>query len=155
MAQQLLFLNGRRFSHSSLEITIQKSTGAAEIFIDVDSIDYGDGLELALVRGTNRAPIGITAGDYTAEDCNLSMGKSTFQIGLVQAIGHGWMGSNVQVTVSYNDQGEPLCTDVIKGVLAGATDASAVGPDPNKVKVRVLAQYVQRNGVLPLKNMLV
>ena len=151
---KLLFLNGRRFSHSSLEITILKSTGRSELFSDVDSADYGDHLNLAFVRGTNRQPIGITAGEYETDDCNLSMGKSTFQMGIVAAIGNGWLGSNISLTFSYSDIGEPLTVDRVVGVIAGATDGSKAGPDPNKTALRVVAMYISRNGILPLQNMI-
>jgi hypothetical protein len=148
------YLGGRRFSHSSAELTILKSTGASEIFVDYDSIDYSDRLEVALVRGANRGPLGITAGDYEAGECNVSMGKSSFQRGIVVAIGDGWMGSDISLTVSYNDVGEPICTDRIKGVILGAEDSSAVGPDPVRTKLIIKALWISRNGVYPLKNMI-
>lgn len=151
---QLLFLNGRRYSHSSLEITILKANSTSELFIDVDSADYGDHIDVVLVRGTNRGPIGITAGDYTADDCNLSMGKSTFQRGIVDALGDGWMGSNISCTFAYNDVGEPLTTDVVRGVLVGAADASKQGADPNKTTLKIVAMWVSRNGIFPLRNMI-
>lgn len=152
---QLLFLNGRRYSHSSLEITILKQTGKSELFIDVDSVDYGDHLNLAFVKGTNRQAIGLTAGEYETDDCSLSMGKSTFQQGIVSAIGNGWMGSNVSLTFSYSDVGEPLTVDRVVGVLAGVVDGSKAGPDPTKAVVRVVAMYISRNGIMPLENMIV
>lgn len=158
MAGTVKFLNGRRFSHSSLEITILKQLTSgltrSELFIDIDSIDYGDHIDLVLVRGTNRGPIGITSGDYEADDCNISMGKSTAQIGIVQAIGNGWMGTDIQITVNYNAPGEPLCTDVVNGVLAGFADSSKLGPDPTKAVLKIVAKWVSRNGVFPLANMI-
>ena len=154
----LQFLNGRRYSHSSLEITIKKLTATgsqlSEIFIDIDSIDYGDQLEMVLVRGTNRGPIGITAGDYEADDVNVSMGKSTFQTGIVESIGDGWLGSEVNYTISYNDDGEPLCTDVIRCFITSGKDSSAAGPENVKVKMGHKALWVSRNGIMPLKNMI-
>ena len=117
MATQQFFLNGYKYSHSSLEITVQKSTGTSEIFVDIDSIEYSDELEIELVKGTNRGMIGWTAGDYSAADSVLSMGKSSFQIGIVRAIGAGWMGSDIQVTIAYNDLNQPLTKDVLRGAF--------------------------------------
>ena len=151
---KIQFLNGRRFSHSSAELTVLKSTGASEVFVDFDSIEYSDALELVFVRGSNRGPIGITAGDYEAADCTISMGKSSFQTGIVAAIGDGWMGSDVQLTLNFNDVREPLCTDRLKGVISGAADSSAVGPDPVKTKLTIKVFWISRNGVFPLKNMI-
>lgn len=159
---QLQFLNGRRYSHSSLEISILRpniggndlgAPQATELFIDLDSIDYGDHLDIALVRGTNRGPIGYTAGDYEADDCNISMGKSTFQQGLVEFIGDGWMGVDIAITVSYSSPGEPLIVDKIVGILAGVADSSKVGPDPNKTTLKIVVGYISRNDVMPLLNM--
>jgi hypothetical protein len=154
----LQFLNGRRYSHASLEITIKKLTAQgsqlSEIFIDIDSIDYGDQLEMVLVRGTNRGPIGITAGDYEADDVNVSLGKSTFQVGIVESIGDGWLGSELNYTVTYADDGEPLITDRIRCFITSGKDSSAAGPDNVKVKMGHKALWVSRNNVMPIKNMI-
>lgn len=155
MAKQQFFLNGRRYSHSSLEITILRQNKTSEIFIDIDSIDYGEELDIALVRGTNRGMIGWTAGDYTADDATLSMGKSTFQFGIVTAIGNGWLGTDISVTISYNDVGEPLTTDVLKGRILSAKDSSTAGPENNKTKMGIKCAWISRNGIFPLANMVV
>lgn len=151
---QLLFLNGRRYSHSSIEIVILNRLGRSELFIDVDAADYGDHLNFAFVKGTNRQSIGITAGEYETDDCTLSMGKSTFQTGIVDALGNGWMGSNVSLTFTYSDIGEPTTIDRVVGVIGGATDSSKAGPDPNRTPLRVVAMYISRNGIMPLENMI-
>lgn len=148
------FLNGRRYSHSSVETTILKATGQSELFIDIDAIDYADHLEIALVRGTNQGILGFTAGDYTPDDCTISMGKSTFQTGIVDALGHGWMGTDISITLAYSAPGEPLTTDVIRGILKGVTDSSKQGPDPNRAVIAIQVAWISRNGWLPLQNMI-
>lgn len=152
---KLQFLNGRRFSHSSLEITLfKKNVNVSEIFIDIDSIDYGDALTMEFVRGTNRGPIGITAGDYEADDTNMSMGKTTFQKGLVEGIGEGWLGSELGITIVYNDDGEPTVTDRIRCKIAGGKDSSTVGPEGLKVKVPLKTIWISRNNIMPIKGLL-
>lgn len=152
---KLQFLNGRRFSYCSLEITLfKKNVNVSEIFIDIDSLDYGDQLNMEFVRGTNRGPIGITAGDYEADDTNFSMGKSTFTKGIVEGIGEGWLGSELGITIAYNDDGEPLCTDRIRCFIAGGKDAPTSGPEGLKVKVPLKTLWISRQNIMPIKGLL-
>jgi hypothetical protein len=153
MATQQFYLNGYKYSHSSLEITVQRENGSSEIFVDVDSIEYSDALEIELVRGTNRGMIGWTAGDYEAADSVLSMGKSSFQIGIVRNLGDGWMGSDIQVTISYNDRNQPLTRDVLKGRILSAADSSAAGPANVRTKMGIKTAYIMRDGFMPLQGM--
>ena len=148
---QLGFVNGRRFSHASNEVTLYKrQVGVSEIFIDISEIEYGDSLEMGDIRGANRALIGVTAGDYSAKDTTFTMGKSTFEAGIVQAIGTGWLGSELGITLSLNDDGEPLTVIVIRCFITGAEDSSSIGPDGLKTKVTCKTLWIARNGVLPI-----
>ena len=151
----LQFLNGRRYSHASLEITLYKKLiNVSEIFIDVDALSYGDGLEFGDMKGTSRGIVGVTAGDYTAKDSEMSMGKSTFQNGIVDAIGEGWMGSELGMTVSYNDDGEPLTVDVLRCLIKSSDDDSNAGPEGNKTKVTLKTLWISRNGIYPIPNLI-
>jgi hypothetical protein len=145
-------IKGRRYSYSSIEVAILRPDGKSEIFIDIDEISYSDSLDIAFVSGTNQAPVGWTAGTYSAEDTSLSMSKSTFQTGIVDTIGDGWLGSNLEITVKYNDEGEPLTTDVIICRISKCEDAHSFGPDPLKAKMSCKTFYITRNGKTPLKN---
>jgi len=148
---QLGFVNGRRFSHSSVETTLYKKlVGVSEIFIDISEIEYGDSLDMGDIRGTNRALIGVTAGDYSAKDTTFTMGKSTFETGVVQGIGTGWLGSELGLTLSYNDDGEPLIVHVIRCFITGAEDSSSAGPDGLKTKVTCKTLWIMRNGIMPI-----
>lgn len=151
----LQFLNGRRFSHSSLEITLwKKNVNVSEIFIDIDSLDYGEKLTMEFVRGTNRGPIGITAGDYEANDTSFSMGLSTFSTGIVQGIGEGWLGSELGITVAYADDGEPLCTDRLRCFITGADNSTTAGPEGLKVKVGLKTLWISRQNIMPIAGLL-
>lgn len=151
----LQFLNGRRYSHSSLEITLfKKSVNVSEIFIDINAIDYAEGLEFGDMEGTSRGIIGVTAGTYKAEDTTFNMGKSTFQNGIVDAIGEGWLGSELGITVSYNDDGEPLTVDVLRCLIKSAKDSSKAGPDGVMVEVALKTLWISRNGFFPIPNLI-
>jgi hypothetical protein len=145
-------VNGRRFSFSSSETHVLRPDGSDVLFIAIDAISYSDKLNMSFVMGANRAPVGVTSGVYEPDDCTLSLAKSDFQTGIVEAIGNGWMGKKVKIQISYADEGEPLCTDEIIGFLTGSADDHSAGPDHLKVSVTVKAILIQRNGVTPLEN---
>jgi hypothetical protein len=145
-------INGRRYSFASIELAIVRPDGKSEIFIDVDEISYSDSLDIAMVPGTNSAPVGWTAGNYSAEDTAVSMTKSSFQQGIVEAIGNGWMGANLEIVVKYNDVGEPLTKDVITCRINKAEDSHTFGPDPLKTKMSCKTFLITRNDITPLLN---
>jgi hypothetical protein len=143
-------INGRRYSYASIEVSILRPDGSSEIFIDIDSLNYSEALDIAFARGTARGPIGWTAGTYEAADTTMSMGKSSFQTGIVDNIGDGWLGSNLQITAKYSDDGEPLTTDVITCRIAGAADDYSDGPDDLKTEVTCKTFGITRNGIKPI-----
>jgi hypothetical protein len=150
MAISPTLLNGRRFSFSSLEFSVVRPDGSSEIFIDVNSLNYSDSLAIEFVQGASQAPVGMTAGQYEPEDTTFTMTKSTFQKGLVEGIGDGWLGSAIRITAKYADVGEDITTDVIDCVITGASDAHASGPDALNVEVTCKTALITRNGVNPL-----
>lgn len=146
-------INGRRFSHTSLEISVQKPDGSSEIFIDIDSIEYSEELEIAFAQGTAIAPIGWTSGTYVPGDCTISMGKSSFQKGIVEGIGDGWLGSNVTIVVKYADEGEDPIADELHCRITGESTSSSYGPDPIKSSVKLKPIKIKRNGIVPIAGM--
>ena len=145
-------INGRRFSHTSLEISLIKPDGSSEIFIDIDSIEYSEELEVAFVQGTAIAPIGWTAGTYAPGDCTISMGKSSFQ-SLIKQIGDGWLGANLSVVVKYADEGEDSIADELTARIVGTSTSSSYGPDPIKEQLKLKPIKVKRNGIVPVAGM--
>lgn len=145
-------INGRRFSFSSIELTASVAGSAAELFIDVDDISYSESLEIAFRRGTSRMPIGWTAGTYNPGEASLNMGKSTFQIGIVESIGPGWLGANLAVLVKYGDIGEVPIVDSLVTRIIGVEDAHASGPDALIVAVKLQPFMIVRNGIIPVLN---
>lgn len=149
MATDIL-INGRRYGYASLEISILRPGSSSEIFIDIDEISYSEELEIALVRGTNKGPIGWTGGVYTANDANMRMGKSSFQKGIVEKIGNGWLGANVTALVKYADIGEPVITDKLIARTMKAEDSHSYGADNLKTALGLKCFMIERNGIKPI-----
>lgn len=145
-------INGHRYSYASIELTIKKPTGNVDLFVDVDSISYSEALDVAFRRGTGQAPIGWTSGVYEPGDATIQMGKSTFQSGIVQGIGPGWMGAVLGINVNYIDIGEILTTDHLEARIVGAEDSHSAGPDALFTTLTIKPFIITRNGITPLLN---
>lgn len=143
-------INGRYYQFASLEFTLVKPDGKTEIFIEISDLNYSDVLNIELMKGAARNAYGVTAGEYEPGDVSFSLAKSVFQKGLVEAIGNGWLGSNLQIVAKYNDVGEPLTVDEVLGVITGAEDAHSSGPTGLVVKVSMKGLNILRNGVKPI-----
>jgi hypothetical protein len=150
----LPLINGRRYQFASIELSILKPGGSTEVFIEFNSISYGDALEIEFVRGTNQAPIGWTDGEYEAEDSVVNFYKSALQR-LIDQVGSGYMGANYAFTVKYASAGEPLTKDTIICRLSGLKDAPAQGPSPLATEATFKTMVILRNDNTPLANMLV
>lgn len=146
-------INGRRYQFASIELSILKPNASTEIFIELNSITYGDNLEIEFVRGTNQAPIGWTDGEYEADDTVIAFYKSALQR-LIDSVGSGYLGANFQITVKYSSNGEPLTVDVITCRLTGLKDSPAQGPSPLSVEATFKTMLITRNGNTPLVNQL-
>ncbi len=144
-------INGRRFSHASIETSITGIKGSSEIFLDIQEVSYSDALEVSFVYGTNQAPLGSTKGKYEPGEASLKMGKSSVQR-LIAKLGDGWLGSNLRVVVKYSDEGESQCVDEFLGPITGLEDSSSAGPEAVQPTLKVKPFYVKRNGVKPLAN---
>jgi hypothetical protein len=119
--------------------------------IDIDEVTYSEKLETELVRGSNRGPIGWTAGIYTPGEASISMGKSTFQSSIVEGIGDGWLGSIVQFLVKHADVGEPVITDKLVAKITGVEDSKTYGAAALKSKVSLQPMIIERNGIKPIR----
>lgn len=149
----LPLINGRRYQFASIEMSVLKPNGSSEIFIEFNSISYGDALDIAFVRGTNAAPIGWTDGEYEAEDTVVAFYKSALQR-LIDAVGSGYLGANFVITVKYSANGEPLTTDVITCRLSGLKDAPAQGNEALTTEATFKTMLISRNNQTPLLNQL-
>lgn len=152
MAVSAPLINGRHYSYSSIEAAIIFADGSRETFIDITELSYSDALNISFVQGTNRAPIGWTAGMYEPGDSSMTVTKSSFQTGIVEKIGAGWLGANITIVAKYADEGMPLTTDELTSRIAGAEDSHSFGPDNLNVKVALKTILIKRNGITPLLN---
>lgn len=143
-------INGRYYSFTSIEMSLIKPDGKSEIFIEISDLNYSDVLNIELMKGSARRAYGVTAGEYEPGDVSFSLAKSVFQKGLVEAIGDGWLGANLQVVAKYNDVGEPLTVDTVQCIITGAEDAHSSGSTGLVVKVSCKGLDISRNGVNPI-----
>lgn len=145
-------INGRRFSFSSIEIALSAPGGSPELFVDVDDISYSEALEFEFKRGASQQPLGWTAGQYTPGDCTIQMGKGTFNEGIVQGIGPGWMGVNLALLIAYAEVGEVPIVDSMVARIKNVEDAGSAGPAALVTVVTLQPFMIIRNGVLPVLN---
>lgn len=150
-----ILVNGRDFSYASLEISLIRRGRSSEIFVKIDEVSYSDALEIALVRGTNSGPLGWTRGVYEPGDASIRMAKADFQTGIVEGIGDGWLGANLQMLVKYADEGMPVITDKLNCRIIGADDSHTHGPDNLKTVVNLKPIMIERNGIKPIRGALV
>lgn len=147
-------INGRRFSYTSTEIAITTIGKPFTIYNDIIEASYSERLAMELVHGTSRSPIGWTAGTYEPGEASLTIGKSSFQ-DLIQSIGIGWLGINIQATLIFSEIGEKPCTDTLIGRIIGAEDTMSYGPAPLATKLTIGLFSIARNGILPMLNRVV
>lgn len=122
-------INGRRFSWASLELSIDDT-----IIPGVLSIDYDDGSEPGIVRGTDSVALGKTAGQHKVT-CSMKMLRSEFENLKNEKLGGvGFMKRDFGIVVTYFEESLGVIADRIEGLNisnvkaanSDSTDASAV-----------------------------
>lgn len=152
MAIERPIVNGRKYDYSSIEVSILRDGAAAEVFLEINSIEYDDTIEEALMYGTNPAPIGRTRGVYNPGEATLTMSKQS-QAVLFDALGDGYYEAQIKIMVKYSDAGLPIVTDTLEQCrLIGGAVSHSQGPDPLMVPVKLKPMIVKRNGKTPLVN---
>lgn len=141
-------INGRRYSFSSIEVAMTVLGGSSELFLDISEINYSEVLNVSMVNGTSRNPIGWTSGMYEPQQGSIVIGKSSFQE-MIQKIGPGWLGVNLVIAISYQDIGEILTVDTLACRLVGVEDSHSYGPDALTTTLTILPFYITRNGLPP------
>ena len=97
-------VNGNRYSFASIEIDIR-----GRKFRGISEINYSDGLDPGMARGTSPIPLAHTQGDYEAEG-DLTMFRKEFDE-LTQLLGDGFGEVEFPITITYASRGEPTVTD--------------------------------------------
>lgn len=150
MALEFPTVRGRRYDHSSIEISIAAPERAGEVFVEVSDIAYDDTIEEAFVYGTNPAPVGRTRGQYNPGEVTLTMTKQSADV-LFDRLGDGYFEKEALIVVKYSDIGLPVTTDTLERCrLIGAPQSSTAGPDPTTTEVKFRPMAVIRNGRTPL-----
>ncbi len=132
-------INGRRYSYSSIELNFLAGAFIGKV-IDIDEINYSEQLDIAFRRGTSRLPLGSTSGVWEPQEGTFSIGKSTFTQFMtnIAAVAGQWLGLNFVMTINYNDEGEPLTTDLITARFTGHENSHAYGPDALHMTVKFM-----------------
>lgn len=141
MAIQYPDINGKRYSFASIEAKIN---GAK--YLGFKSINYSDGIEPGIVKGTSPQPLGRTRGEYSASgDCEVYLEEAQ---AVIDALGEGWGEKPIQIVVQFAEDGKAVQTHQLNGVLlTKAEHSNAVGTDASSVKFTMsIISPILRNG---------
>jgi hypothetical protein len=140
-------INGNRYSWASVEIDV-----GGVIVTDIVSIDYGTKIDRKEIYGTGTmAAVGRTRGrgSHTA---SFEIRKEAFR-NMIKRMGAGFMEVNFNITINYQDEGNPICTDKLMACEMGEVGNSAKdGPDDLIVKVPLSVLRVEYDGLSPFKD---
>lgn len=153
-ADDFFRLNNRVYSNKSIIIAI-----AAVPYAGIVSADYEDGLETEIVHGANRdgAPLGQTAGKYTASPVTIGMLADVFrkkfltQLAALNVVAGapGSLGmAAFDVSIQYSEFPLPPDLDVISGCrFLKAKDTYAEGPGAMVTEITLQPMTISRNGL--------
>jgi len=143
-------INGIQHSWSSVKLTIDD-----EVFTGVTSIGFADqlGVAQAYGMGKHHAPLGQSAGKYSAEPLKLRMRKSSAQTLREQLAQRSSSGSAYgrvvfAVVLQYLEEDDTAMTVEFEGCrYVKTTDANEESPDPLTEEVEISVQRIRRNGL--------
>lgn len=116
-------INGIEYSYASIRAKINGS-----VYFDIKSINYDDGLEPGITRGTSTLPQGATAGEWTGT-ADFEMGRTEGQA-LIDDLGDGFGRVVFSIVVQYEDDGMDVITDELPAVrIKRVTKSNTQGTD--------------------------
>lgn len=140
-------INGAYYSYSDIEINVGPG-----IIVGVKSINYGNKIGRAFVRGTNREPIGMTSGQYeTMGDFELYLPQAK---ALLNLLGDGYMQKTMpSINVSYGGDPETaplgITTDNLQAVrIIDVSAAQSEGIEALSRKFVIMYQRLLLDGLL-------
>lgn len=140
-------INGRAYDFSSIII---RAKGVA-IEDGVSEINYKHSVERGSFFGNSRKRKARTPGKYSAEG-STKMLRITHAAMVTALGGDGYLDEEFEITVSYAEQGQPVITDYLKGVMLNGDDVGAPeGTDPVQVACDLDITEIWMNGVKPIK----
>lgn len=142
MAIQYPTINGNIYSYASIRITINNQR-----YIGVTSINYGDKVSPAKVRGAAQAPLGETAGDLEGT-CDFEMLEPDAR-GMMADIGSPLTGTRFDIAIEYAEDGLDTYVDTIRSVrIIEATKSQSQGTEGLKIKFACsVLQPIDYNGI--------
>lgn len=139
-------INGKRYDHSSVEITI-----GAKPYTLITSISYQHSLEPGVLRGTSPHKLGRTRGQYEASG-SVTMYKAEYKE-MVRAIKLlnptvGYMEVEFPVTVTYQEvaAGELNIDKLLGCRITSAEHSSSEGSDPVMVSFDIDIMKIIEDG---------
>lgn len=140
-------INGAYYSYSDIEINVGPG-----IIVGVKSVNYGNKLGRAWVRGTNREPIGMTSGQYeTTGDFELYLPQAK---ALLNLLGPGYLQKTIpSVNISYGGDLETaplgITTDEMQAVrIIEVGAAQSEGIDALSRKFTIMFQRLLLDGLV-------
>lgn len=123
-------INGNRYSWASVEIDV-----GGTIITDIVSIDYETKVDRKEVYPTGGiAPVGRTRG-RGSHSGGFTIRKEAWR-NLKKRLGPGFMEKTFQVTANYQDEGNPITTDILKACkIASYKNSHKDGTDELTVDV--------------------
>lgn len=144
-------INGTIHDFGSIEFEVN----AGLLIVEVDTINYNNGMTSETVYGANAQPIGETRGQYAAAG-NVTFTKRGAQK-LRDNLGEGWLDAVFNVRVKYADtDGDGPIVDELRGVRLRTTDnAHSQGSAALKESFDMKINLILWNGVAPIANMVI
>lgn len=133
-----------------LEFSAVRDGVAAQILTDINAINWGHRTVLTNVYGAGRAPRGQAIGQYQLDETTANFYKEAWD-DTKAAIGAGWQGTAIIISVKYRRDGGPMKTLDIEGRIGGESEALAVGDDAIVVPVTIMPTLIKSNGIVAYK----
>lgn len=141
-------VNGHRYSFSSIEAVVN-----GKRLLGFTSINYKQSLEPGEARGEHAQRYGTTRGELKADGDAEILKEEGEQ--LIKELGNGYMEKRFPVVVTYAEEGGKTRTDTLHNVrIQEVSDGHSSGNEALKIKLTLNIDFVEKDGVMPLKKML-
>jgi hypothetical protein len=147
-------INGRYWAWASCEWSVTADGGAEEIFVPIAAVDYGDAVDMTLVYGAGRLPLGVADGIYTPEEMTMTVRAQYLREWMARVTGDGEsLLSDLQFRLTVKrkvraDASAPLITDTIDFRIKGLSDSGeSASADALDTEMTCQILLIERNGV--------
>lgn len=141
-------VNGHRYSFSSIEMAFR-----GKRLMGFTSINYKQSLTPGEARGNHAQRLGTTRGELKASG-DFEMFKEEGEE-LIHTLGNGYMELRNPVTVTWAEEGGKTRVDVLHNCrITDVDDSHSAGTDAAKLKFTIELDFIEKDGIMPLKKML-